>query len=77
MSATNPQPFESLPTSYIYLIAVMEMMPMKDLMMDYVTGRLMYEMSKHKEKEPQSEDVIMMSRSTKGGNSFIHQGACS
>jgi len=38
---------ESLPTSYEYLI-------MKELTIDYMTIRLMHEILKHKEKEPEA-----------------------
>ena len=43
---------ESLPTSFEYLITAMKLMPMKELMMNYVTTCLMHEMSKLKEKKP-------------------------
>ena len=66
---------ESLPASFEYLITAMETMPMKELTMDYVTMRLMHEMSKRKEKEPQGEDVAMVLRQNKGDNSFPRQGA--
>ena len=55
--------FENLPVSYKYF-----MMPMKELMMEYVTSCLMYEMSKCKKKEPQSEDAAMMSCKSKAFN---------
>lgn len=43
---------ESLPASYEYLITVLEMIPMKEFTMEYVTTRLMHEVSKWKEREP-------------------------
>ena len=46
---------ESLLDLYKYLIIAMKMMPMKELMMEYVTTRLMHEMSKCKEKEPRTK----------------------
>jgi sarcosine oxidase delta subunit len=61
---------ESLAASYEYLVTAIEMMPMKDLTMDYMTARLMHEMSKRKKKEPQGKDVAIMLRQTKGINSF-------
>ena len=58
---------ESLPPSYEYLITALETMPMKELTMEYVTARLMHEMSKKKEKEPQGDDAAMVSKQGKGG----------
>lgn len=52
---------ESLLTSYEYLITIMDTIPMKILTMNYVTMRLMYEMSKCMKNEPQGEDAAMMS----------------
>ena len=43
---------ESLPTSYEYLITALETRPMKELTLEFVTARLMHEVSKRKEKEP-------------------------
>ena len=40
----------------------------KELMMEYVTARLMYEISKSKEKKPQGEDAAMVSQQSKVGN---------
>lgn len=39
---------ESLPTSFEYLITVMKTMPMRKLTTNYVTARLMHEISKYK-----------------------------
>jgi hypothetical protein len=50
-------------------------MLMKKHTMDYVTARLMHEMSKHKEKESQGEDATIVLQQSKGNNSFLHQGA--
>jgi hypothetical protein len=58
---------ESLPPSYEYLITALETLPMKDLTMEFVTARLMHEMSKRKEKEPQGDDAAMVSMQGKGG----------
>lgn len=44
--------FESLSASYQFLIIAMKTIPMKELTMDYVTTRLMDEMSKYNEKTP-------------------------
>lgn len=46
---------ESLPASYEYLIIALDTMPMKELTMDFVTTRLMHEISMRKENEPQGE----------------------
>ena len=35
-------------------------MPIRELTMNYVTMRLMYEMSKHKKNEPQGEDATIV-----------------
>jgi hypothetical protein len=53
---------ESLPASYKYLITTLETMPMKDLTIEYVVARLMYEMSKRKEKEPQGKNTVIVAR---------------
>ena len=65
---------ESLPASYEFLITALETMPMKELTMEYVTARLMHEMSKRKEKEPQGEEVALVSRQSKGGDPRLRQG---
>ena len=49
-------------------------MLMREFMMDYVTARLMYEISKRNEREPQGEDAAMMLRQGKNDNSFPRQG---
>ena len=59
---------KNLPASYKYLITTSEIVPMKDLTMEYVTTRLLYEMSKRKEKECQGEDVIMVLRQSNMGD---------
>ena len=65
---------EGLPVSFEYLIIVMETIPMKEFMMNYVTTRLMHKMSKCKEKEPQGEATTMVLQQNKGGNAFPCQG---
>jgi hypothetical protein len=52
--------FESLLTSYEYLITVMKTISMNELTMNYATTRLMHKMSKRKKKRPQCEDAAMM-----------------
>lgn len=61
---------ESLPPLYKSLITALEMMPTKELTMEYVTTRLMYKKSKMNEKEPQSNDATMMLRHGKWDNPF-------
>jgi hypothetical protein len=58
---------ESLPPSYEYLITALETLPMQDLTMEFVTARLMHEVSKRREKEPQGDDAAMVSMQGKGG----------
>lgn len=64
-----------LSASYEYWIISLEMIPMKDLTMDYVMICLMYKMSKCKEKEPQGEDAVMRLRQNKYNNLFLRHGA--
>ncbi len=52
---------ESLPPSYEYLITALETLPMQDLTMEFVTARLMHEVSKRKEKEPQGDGCYISS----------------
>jgi len=59
---------ESLPPSYEYLITALETLPMQDLTMEFVIARLMHEVSKRREKEPQGDDATMLSMQGKGGN---------
>ena len=65
---------ESLPTSYEFLITALETMPTKELTMEYVTARLMHEMSKRKEKEPQGDDAAMVARQSKAAYHPLRQG---
>ncbi len=58
---------ESLPPSYEYLITALETLPMQAFTMEFVTARLMHEMSKRREKEPQGEDAAMVSTQGRGG----------
>ncbi|OAE30473.1 hypothetical protein AXG93_942s1160 [Marchantia polymorpha subsp. ruderalis] len=64
---------ESLPPSYEYLITALETKSREELTMDYVTTRLMHEVSKLKEKDPQSEDAAMMLRQGKMDTSSSRQ----
>ena len=59
---------DSLPTSYEHLITSLERRPMKELTLEFVTARLMHEVTKKKEKEPQGDEAAMVTRQAKGGN---------
>lgn len=59
---------DSLPPSYEHLIIALETRDMKDLTLEFVTARLMHEVAKRKEKEPQGDDAAMLSRQGKGGS---------
>ena len=65
--------FESLPTSFEYLISALETMLMKKLAIDYVMARLMHKLSNRKENEPQGKDAAMVLRQSKGSNLFLCQ----
>ena len=41
--------------------------------MEYVTTRLIHKISKHKEMEPQGEDVAMVARHSKAGDPRLRQ----
>ena len=60
---------DSLPSSYEHLITALETRPMKELTLEFITARLMHEVAKRKEKEPQGDDAAMVSRQGKGGSS--------
>jgi len=64
---------ESLPPSYEYLITALETLPMQDLTMEFVTTRLIHEVSKRREKEPQGEDAAMVSMQGKGGTIYTQR----
>ena len=51
---------DSLPSSYEHFITALETRPMKELTLEFVTARLMHEVAKRKEKEPQGDDVAMV-----------------
>ena len=60
---------ESLPPSFENLITALETLRLKDLTMEFVTARLMHEVSKRKEKELHGDDAALVSRQNKGGHS--------
>ena len=59
---------DSLPTSYEHLITALETRPMKELTLEFVSARLMHEVTKRKEKEPQGDEAAMVTRQDKGGS---------
>ena len=60
---------ESLPPSYEYLITALETRDMKELDMDFITARLVHEVSKRKENETQDGGAALLSRYGQGGSS--------
>ena len=58
---------ESLPPSYEFFITALETRATKDLTMEFVTARLMHEVTKRKESESQEEGSALVSRHGKGG----------
>ena len=60
---------DSLPSSFDYLITTLETRPFKELTIEFVIARLVHEVSKRKEKEPQGNDLAMVSRQSKGSTS--------
>ena len=48
---------ESLLPSYEYLIVAMESRPINELTLDYVTSRLLHELSRRKENETRSDSA--------------------
>lgn len=65
--------FESLSSSYEYLITILKMMSIKNLRMEYVTVHLMHKMSKRKKKEVQGDDATMLLRQGKANNLSWHK----
>ena len=53
--------FNSLPPLLDHLITPLERHPMKELTFDFITTGLVHEVSKKKEKEPQRDDMAMLS----------------
>jgi hypothetical protein len=64
---------ESLPPSYEYLITALETKTREELTIDYVTARLIHQVSKRKEKDPRNEDAAMMLRQGKMDTSSSRQ----
>ena len=62
---------DSLPTSYEHLITALETRPMKELTLEFVTARLMHEVTKRKEKEPQGDEAAMVTRYAKGAKGIF------
>ena len=60
---------DSLSSSSDYLIIALETRPFKELTMEFVTARFVYEESKRKEKESHGNDLVMVSRQGKGSTS--------
>jgi hypothetical protein len=64
---------ESLLLSYEYLIMALETKAREELTMEYVTARLMHEVSKRKEKDLRSDDAALMLRQGKMDTSSSRQ----
>ena len=60
--------------SYEYLITALEMMPIRELTMEYMTKCLMHEILKHKKKKSQSNDTTMVSHQSKANDPSLWQG---
>ena len=60
---------DSLPSSYNHLITTLETRDMKELTLEFVTARLMHEVSKRKDNEPHDEDAALVTHQGKVGNS--------
>lgn len=60
---------ESLPPSYEYLIVAMESRPIAELTLDYVTSRLLHELSRRKENETRGDSAALMAKQSKSGAS--------
>ena len=58
---------QSLPDSFDYLIAALETRPLTELTIEYVTSRLMHEVTKKKEKEVKGEDSALFVHQAKKG----------
>ena len=68
---------DSLPPYFDHLITALETQPMNELTLDFITARLMHEVSKRKEKEPQGDDAAMLhlARSTTTRGVVMARGA--
>ena len=60
---------ESLPSSYEYLMIAMERSPIQELTLDYLTSRLLYELSRRKENESRGETSALLAKQSRGGAS--------
>jgi transposase InsO family protein len=58
---------ESLPSSYEYLIVAMESRPITELTLDYVTSRLLHELSRRKENESREDGAALVAKQSKNG----------
>ena len=68
---------ESLPPSYEYLIVAMESRPISELTLDYVTSRLLHELSRRKENESRGDSAALMAKQSKnGGGGSSSDKAC-
>ena len=59
---------DSLLPSFNHLITILKTRPFLELMLDFITARLMYKVSKRREKEPQGNDAAMLSRQPRAFN---------
>lgn len=62
---------QSLRDTYDYLIAALETKPMNELTMEYVTARLIHEVTKKKEKEAPSAAATTATRQVRWGNTNV------
>ena len=68
---------ESLPPSYEYLIVAMESSPIQELTLDYVTSRLLHELSRRKENESRGDGAAFYAKQAKGAsNGSNNKRAC-
>ena len=58
---------ESLPLSYEYLIVAMESRPICKLILDYVTLRLLHELSQRKKNESHGDSAALTAKKLKNG----------
>ena len=58
---------DSLPISYERLITILQTRSMKELTLEFITTRLMHEVTK-KNEESQGDEVAMVTRQAKGGS---------
>ena len=53
---------DSLSPLFDHLITTLEVQPFLEFILDFITARLMHEVSKRKEKEPQRHDTAILLR---------------